>query len=1106
MKWKFINKIISAITVSMTLFTLIPLRASAEWVNDYQGNFYYMQDNQKVTGWKRIDGQIYYFDGNGKMQTGWIKAGSSWYFLQNDGALKNGWINYNKKWYYADSSGVIQTGIVNISGKVYIFDDNGAIKTNNTVINGEFYTIGSDGEVVGTKMPTPEKEYDDSGNCIQVLKNTDNKVITSPTDSKFNEVIEDKTESDDNPNEGRTFKVLLKDSDGSELKTKTVKYGKSFDLYKPTKDGRVFAGWNAKSNGSGKSYDADDSIKVEEDIILYAQWKEDTSVYVEDINIKGNSNVTVNKSVTMTAEVSPSNVTNADVTWSVSDETGKATIDSNGVLTGVSAGTVMVKATAKDGSDVSGTKEVTVTNTDVVVPVSKVTVSGQSGESTITTDGGTLQMKASVSPEDATNQAVTWEVQNNTGSASIDSSTGLLKAISNGTVTVKATASNNVVGSMTVTISGQSTKILVTRMDITTTKTDFSITEDGGTLQLNLNITPTTATNKSVKWSIKSGQDKATINSSTGLLKAVTNTNGTPVTVQAEALDGSGVVATKDVTISGQKIKVSKITIDGPDSVTGTGKVTMDKTVLPKDATNGAVVWSVENNTGSATIDTNTGELTPKSNGKVTVKATATDGTGISDTKEVTISGIDNNIPATKINIATKDGAALSITEDDGTLGLIASLLPSYSTTTSEAVNWEVISGSDGGSAKIEGGTVGSSVNIKGVTNGTVTVKASIVNEDGTTAIGSATVRIAGQITNVTDIIISPDEDPEVVVGGTLQMSASVEPNNATYKIVNWSVSNGTGTATITSSGVLTGISSGDVKVIATADNGKGISKYITVKVIPQVKVTKITVNAPDGSGNEISDGGTLQMTASFEPTGATSKSVTWSVTPGTGKATIDSNGLLTAVSNGTVTVNATATDGSKVVGSLPITISGKVGTITVAGTGNISTIVTPNGTLQMIATVGPTGAVNKAITWSVTPGTGKATIDSNGILTAVSNGTVTVNATATDGSGIVGQSVITINAASVITIDQLSGTTVAVGNTVKFKSSMIPTSVVGKKVIWSVSNIDGTNTDLATINSTGDLTADLTALKQGSVNIKATLDDGSGISVTKTIIINQNS
>ncbi|RKH92478.1 hypothetical protein D7Y15_43810 [Corallococcus sp. AB030] len=74
------------------------------------------------------------------------------------------------------------------------------------------------------------------------------------------------------------------------------------------------------------------------------------------------------------------------------------------------------------------------------------------------------------------------------------------------------------------------------------------------------------------------------------------------------------------------------------------------------------------------------------------------------------------------------------------------------------------------------------------------------------------------------------------------------------------------------------------------------MSKYITVKVIPQVKVTKVTVNAPDGSGNEITDGGALQMTASFEPTGATSKSVTWSVTPGTGKATVDSNGLLSEV------------------------------------------------------------------------------------------------------------------------------------------------------------------------------------------------------------------
>ena len=90
---------------------------------------------------------------------------------------------------------------------------------------------------------------------LTVLKNTDNNVTTSPTDSSFNEVIKDQSVSDDDPNEGRTFKVRFKDSNGAELKTKSVKNGKTVDLYEPTKDGYIFGSWNTKSDGSGKSYD-----------------------------------------------------------------------------------------------------------------------------------------------------------------------------------------------------------------------------------------------------------------------------------------------------------------------------------------------------------------------------------------------------------------------------------------------------------------------------------------------------------------------------------------------------------------------------------------------------------------------------------------------------------------------------------------------------------------------------------------------------------------------------------------------------------------------------------------------------------------------------------
>ena len=96
---------------------------------------------------------------------------------------------------------------------------------------------------------------------------------------------------------------------------------------------------------------------------------------------------------------------------------------------------------------------------------------------------------------------------------------------------------------------------------------------------------------------------------------------------------------------------------------------------------------------------------------------------------------------------------------------------------------------------------------------------------------------------------------------------------------------------------------------------------------------------------------------------------------------------LLLQYANGTVTARATANDGSGVVGSLVITISGQVipvTGITVTGASGATTITTDNGTLQLTATVTPTDATNKTVTWSVVNGTGQATINSTGLLTAV--------------------------------------------------------------------------------------------------------------------------
>ena len=138
--------------------------------------------------------------------------------------------------------------------------------------------------------------------------------------------------------------------------------------------------------------------------------------------------------------------------------------------------------------------------------------------------------------------------------------------------------------------------------------------------------------------------------------------------------------------------------------------------------------------------------------------------------------------------------------------------------------------------------------------------------------------------------------------------------------------------------------------------------------------MTGITVTGAGGSSVISSDNGQLQLTATVTPTNATNQTVTWSITNGTGQATINTTGLVTAVANGTVTARATANDGSGIVGSLVITISGQVipvTGITLTGAGGATTITQDNGSLALTATVAPSNATNKSVTWSIANGTG---------------------------------------------------------------------------------------------------------------------------------------
>lgn len=96
-----------------------------------------------------------------------------------------------------------------------------------------------------------------------------------------------------------------------------------------------------------------------------------------------------------------------------------------------------------------------------------------------------------------------------------------------------------------------------------------------------------------------------------------------------------------------------------------------------------------------------------------------------------------------------------------------------------------------------------------------------------------------------------------------------------------------------------------------------------SVCYISETEIVPVTAITVSGDATITKAGGTADYTASITPENATNKAVTWSVTPGTGNATIDQTGKLTSVANGTVTVVATAQDGSGVTGTLQVTLSG---------------------------------------------------------------------------------------------------------------------------------------------------------------------------------------
>ena len=140
-------------------------------------------------------------------------------------------------------------------------------------------------------------------------------------------------------------------------------------------------------------------------------------------------------------------------------------------------------------------------------------------------------------------------------------------------------------------------------------------------------------------------------------------------------------------------------------------------------------------------------------------------------------------------------------------------------------------------------------------------------------------------------------------VGTNYQLSATVYPSNATEKAVRWVTSNSS-VATVSDTGMVTAQSVGSATITVYASNGKSASCSVTVTV----PVTGVSLNK---TALTLDVGTSETLTATVSPNNASNKDVTWS-SSNSNVASVDAQGKVTAKKTGNATITVTTKDGNK--------------------------------------------------------------------------------------------------------------------------------------------------------------------------------------------------
>ena len=273
------------------------------------------------------------------------------------------------------------------------------------------------------------------------------------------------------------------------------------------------------------------------------------------------------------------------------------------------------------------------------------------------------------------------------------------------------------------------------------------------------------------------------------------------------------------------------------------------------------------------------------------------------------------------------------------------------------------------------------------------------------------------------------------------------------------------------------------------------------IKVLPELpkkptkcgitaKVTKVELNK---ASTTLEVGKTETLKATVSPSNATNKDVTWT-SADKNIASVTSAGKVTGVKAGTIKITVTTKDGNKTA-ECTVTVKAAPANddstikVTKVELNKSTTTIEAGKTETLKATVSPSNATNKDVTWS-SADKNIASVTSTGKVTGVKAGKTKITVTTKDGNKTAECSV-TVNEPtpsdnSYVGVKKVelnkTTATITIGNTVKLKPTITPSNATDKGVTWKSSK-----TSIATVETDGTVTGK----KVGKTVITVTTNDG---------------